>query len=287
MKDLHIHTIYSDGELDILEIIKKIKELEIDFFSITDHDTIEGCKKIVENNIHRKQNLKFVTGIELSAKIDKGKCHILGYNIDIYNDNLQLCLKRLEEMDKYNIMLIIDYLKDKFKINISNQDIEQIFMKKGSVNNVGISKMLVKLGYCNTINEAFEKYILPAKKVTFDKKREFTVYECIDIIKKAEGIPVLAHNYQLRKNYMELREYIIDLKKHGLMGLECYHSGFDNAGTFESLELAEEFDLLITGGSDYHGPTVKPSIEIGRGKNNNLNITNLSIEKYLVKKLKY
>lgn len=287
MKDLHIHTIYSDGELNVYELIEKIKELGVDFFSITDHDTVDGCKEIIENNLHRKNHLKFVAGIELSASIDKGNCHILGYNIDIYNDNLKSHLNKLKEMNKYNIMLVINYLKDKFKIDFTDEDIEQLFMKTGTVNNVEISKMLVKMGYCNNINEAFECYIKAAKKETRTKKREFSAYECIDIIKKANGIPVLAHNYQLKKDYIELKEYIADLKKHGLMGLECYHSGFSKEGIDNNINLAKIYGLLVTGGSDYHGPNVKPDIEIGKGKNNNLDISELSIEKHLSKKLKY
>lgn len=287
MKDLHIHTSYSDGELSVYELIDKIKELGIDFFSITDHDTVDGCKELIENNLHKKNNLKFVTGIELSASIDKGNCHILGYNIDIYNTDLQSYLKKLKEMNKYNTMLIIEYLKDKCKINFTDKDIEELFTKQGTVNNVEISKMLVKLGYCSNINEAFKCYISLAKKETRTKKHEFSAYQCIDIIKEANGIPVLAHNYQLKKEYMELKEYIADLKKHGLMGLECYHSGFTYSKMINSINLAKAYGLLITGGSDYHGPTVKPDIEIGKGMNNNLDIQALSIEKYLTKKLKY
>lgn len=287
MKDLHIHTVYSDGELAISEIIEKIKKSKIDFFSITDHNNFDGCKEIIENNLHKKDNLKFVTGIELSAAIDKGNCHILGYNIDLYNEDLIAYLKNLKEMDNHNIMLIIDYLINIFKLKFSEQDIENLFIKKGSINNVEVAKLLIKFGYCHEVGEAFQKYILPAKKATNLKKREFSVYNCIDIIKKAGGIPVLAHNYQLKKNYIELKEYICDLKNHGLMGLECYHSGFSKEGIDNSLNLAKKYDLLITGGSDYHGKTIKPDIEIGTGKNNNLDIKELSIEKYLNKKLRY
>lgn len=287
MKDLHIHTVYSDGELNISDVIDKIKELGIDLFSITDHDTIDGCKEIIENNLHNKNKLKFITGIELSAAIEKGNCHILGYNIDIYNEELALHLKKLKEMDKYNMMLIIEFLINVFKLDFAKHDIEQLFIKKGSVNSVEIARLLIRLGYCNTINDAFQKYILPAKKETNSKKREFSVYECINIIKKSGGIPVLAHNYQLKKNYIELKKYILDLKNHGLMGLECYHSGFSTSGIANSLNLAQKYDLLITGGSDYHGKIIKPDIDIGTGKNNNLDIKGLSIEKYLNKRLKY
>lgn len=287
MKDLHIHTIYSDGELDVLEVTQKIKELGVDFFSITDHNTIDGCKKIVENNIHRDQNFKFVTGIELSAKIDKGNCHILGYNIDIYDKYLNDKLLELAEMCKYNILLVVNYLKEHFGINLPASELEVIFDKEGSVNNVQLSKLLVKLGYCQTSMEAFSKYIKIAKEKIRDKKHEFSPIECIKIIKEAGGVPVLAHNYQLKMDYMELKAFLTELKKHGLMGLECYHSGFSLSGCSDSLDLAKSLDLLVTGGSDYHGPNVKPDIEIGSGKNHNLDITELSIEKYLSKKIRY
>ena len=190
-------------------------------------------------------------------------------------------------MNRHNIMLIVDFLKEKFNMNITDADIEQMYRKKGTVNNVEVSKMLVRLGYCLNVREAFQKYILLAKKMTNDYKQEFSAYECINIIKKADGIPVLAHNYQLKMSYIELKNYIVDLKKHGLMGLECYHSGFNSSGIYNSLMLAHNLHLLTTGGSDYHGLNVKPDIEMGTGKDNNLNITNISIEKYLNKILKY
>ena len=85
----------------------------------------------------------------------------------------------------------------------------------------------------------------------------------------------------------DLKNYILDLKEHGLMGLECYHSGFDLAGINNSLQIASDLDLLITGGSDYHGINVKPDIDIGYGKNHNLHIKKLSIENYLNGKYRY
>lgn len=287
MKDLHIHSVYSDGELNINQIIEKVKRNNVDFFSITDHDTIIGSKEVVLNNLHHKNNLKFVTGIELSAKIDKGKCHILGYNYDINNEFLNNSIKELNDMSKYNICLIINYLKKNFNINISDSELNEIFNKSGSFNNVQISKLLVKLGYVKTMDEAFKFYIEEAKEKTRNEKHEFSPYDCISIIKKAGGIPVLAHNYQLKKNYIELRKYLIDLKIHGLMGLECYHSGFKNAEMKNNVALANSLGLLTTGGSDYHGVNVKSSIDIGTGKNYNLNIEYISIEKYLSKCLKY
>ena len=286
MKDLHIHTVYSDGELTIEEIINEIKEKNVDFFSITDHDTVEGNIELINKNLHKKNNLKFVTGIELSARINVGSCHILGYNIDLDNKILKDKLNQLKNMEYYNTNLMVKYLNEHFNFNISKENIEEIFNKKGSVNNVEISKLLVKLGYCNNSKEAFKNYIQDAKRAIHPLKQELSPYECIQVIRKAGGVPVLAHNYQLKKDYLELKKYLIELKSYGLMGLECYHSGFKNAGTKNSLQLANELDLLVTGGSDYHGVNVKPDIEMGIGKNN-LNIKKLSIEKYLDNKLKY
>lgn len=287
MKDLHIHTIYSDGELSVEEVIDKVKEKNVDFFSITDHDTVIGNKVIIEKYLHKIDNVKFVSGIELSAKIETGKCHILGYNIDIDSVVLNKELNEIKEMNQYNLYLIINCLIDKFGINFKEEIIDTIFNKEGTINNVTISQALVDLGYSGDINEAFRKYVEPAKKITKNDKKEFSAYKCIKIIRDSGGIPVLAHNYQLKKNLLDLKNYIIDLKDHGLMGLECYHSGFDLVGINNSLKLAQELDLLVTGGSDYHGINVKPNIDIGCGKNNNLHIKKLSIENYLNGKYRY
>jgi predicted metal-dependent phosphoesterase TrpH len=106
--DLHTHSIHSDGTLSPSELLNLAKKNNIEILAITDHDDIEGSKKLIESS---HQGIIVYSGVELSAKVEKGQMHILGYNIDLYNKKINQKLTELKEHSKKNIMLYIDQLK--------------------------------------------------------------------------------------------------------------------------------------------------------------------------------
>lgn len=274
MIDLHTHSCYSDGEYTPNELILKAKSEGIKMISITDHDTVLGNQNITLKK-EEKSGIKIIPGIELSAKVDKGQMHILGYNIDIYNNELNKKIKELKNNSLYSVLAIIVQLKKDYDITFTTEEILEILNSKGNIGRPDIAKLLVKYSYTSSVKEAFDKY-LTNKKISSIKKG-ITYNECINLIKNAGGIAVLAHPKTLKCTSKELEKIIIELKKSGIEGIEAYHSIHTPEEIEQYLALANKYNLLVSGGSDYHGPLIKPNIELATGVNNNIKTKKLTI----------
>ena len=265
--DLHSHSIHSDGTLTPSELLNLAKNNNIDVLAITDHDDIEGSKKLIESN---HQGITVYSGVELNAKVDKGQMHILGYNIDLYNKPLNNRLKELKEHSKNNIMLYIKQLENDFNIILPKDDIDSLLNREGNIGRPQLALILVKYGYCETVKEAFSKYLRDDKV----RKEKFWIEkeECISLINNAGGIPVLAHPFTLKLTNEKLYEELKYLVSIGLKGIEIIHSKSTEEERNYYKKLAKEFNLITTGGTDYHGKEVKPDIELGSGINGNVKI---------------
>lgn len=271
MFDLHVHTTASDGEFSPSKILEKAKNLNLDTISITDHDTTDGIREAIKYS--KKININFIPGIELNAHVPKGKMHILGYYFNINDTSFLLTMKSLKkEREDRNNKFIQEFNKQGINITIEN-------LKKYSTGNIiskpHFARALLDKGYINDIEEAYSNYfnVSPMKDI---KRKSLSPQEAITLIKKAGGIAILAHPITLKLNYDELKLEIKTLKKLGLDGIECYNSIHSPKDIKELIEIAKEYDMLITGGSDYHGPISTPNYEIAKGKNNN--ISNMPIQ---------
>lgn len=270
--DMHTHTNYSDGEYSPKELINLAKEQNIKLISITDHDTLEGLKNIPKNT----KGIKVIKGIELTAKVPKGRMHILGYNIDINNEELNNKMSYLKNKSTNSVISLIEQLKKDEKIYFTHEEIKDLINANHNLGRPDLAKLLIKKGYISSVQEAFDKYLIKAYDKTRKVNKNLTYKECINLIKNSGGIPVLAHPHSLELDNEKLEKLLCKMIKLGLRGIEVYHSKNTKAEEKFYLELANKYNLLISGGSDYHGPTVKPDIFLGVGKNN-LNITKLSI----------
>lgn len=275
--DLHTHTVYSDGDLTPDELINLASSKNIETMSITDHDNVLAYQHITD-----KKGINLIPGVELSAQVDKGRMHILGYGIDTNNENLNKELNNLKESNIEYFLMIIDYLRKK-GIVLADKDISLIINRIGDVGRTDIAKLLVDYGYAETVDDAFDKYLIEANDKLIKNKKMLSQEECINLIKDAGGIPILAHPISLKQEYIELKHTIETLKSMGLMGIELYHSNYTNKDIEMFKKIINEYKLLYSGGSDYHGKLTKPDIEIGTGKNKNLYIKQLSIVDYLKK----
>ncbi len=263
--DLHIHSVASDGTLTPRQLIEKAVELKIKAISITDHDTIEGCISALTSEI--PSSLNFITGIEISVNPPikfgiRGSIHVLGYNINIYNRELNDKLSSLQRARDARNFEIIKKLNELGK-NISIEDAAKEAASK-IISRNHIAKALVKKGYASSINEAFDLYI-SNKGSAYAQKERLSCEEAITLIKNAGGIAVLAHPYLLELNDDKLEELVKDLKSVGLEGIEVYYPEHTKEQALFYEILAERFSLLKTGGSDFHGDN-KPQIEMGIGK---------------------
>ncbi len=266
--DLHIHSTASDGTLSPLEILRLARQLNLGAISITDHDTIEGVKAALALEMPAPPH--FLTGVEISAAPPpsfslSGSFHILGYGIDIDDPVLNQTLTKLQQARKNRNPQIIEILnKLGFKITIDEVEKEAGGFQLGRPH---IAQLMVKKGFVQSIDEAFDKYLGKGQVAYVDKYR-ITVAKAIEIILNAGGIPVLAHPFLLQiQDDQELEELVVTLMQMGLQGIEVYYPEHPPLKTALYADIAKRHRLLITGGTDFHGD-LKPRIQMGSGTGN-------------------
>ena len=266
--DLHIHSTASDGTLTPYEIITMAQELKLGAIAITDHDTIDGSKQAVNSKI--PQSLKFLTGVEISANPPisfpcSGSLHILGYGFSIDDPKLNNTFDMLQEARENRNPQIIKRLNSLgFDITL-NEVIKET--GEGLIGRPHIANLMVKKGFVKTFNEVFDLYLGKDKPAYVDKYRA-ECEQAIGIIKSAGGIPVLAHPFLIQpKENKPIDKFVACLKEMGLQGIEVLYPEHTPEIMNQYIEIAKRLDLLVTGGSDFHG-ALKPDIKMGSGRGN-------------------
>ena len=276
--DMHTHTNYSDGDLSPQELIRLAINKNIGTLAITDHDTIEGIKKVNRmDNLILDSGIEIVNGIELSAKVDKGLMHILGYGIDLYNEELNKKMIDLRDNSINSVLSVMEQIKRDYGIRFNYDDIKELVNANHNLGRPDLAKLCIKYGYASTVSEAFDKYLVDAYNKTRQNGKGLKYQECLELITNCGGIPVLAHPKSLKLSEKEFLILLKDMINGGLKGIEVYHSSHSKEEMDYYHKIANKYDLLISGGSDFHGKSVKPDIELGTGKNNNIKIKELSL----------
>ena len=263
--DLHVHTSESDGTFTPKQLVKESLARGLSAIGIVDHDTVGALPEAMA--AAQGTDLEVIAGIELTAQYNGQEIHILGYFIDCQDKALleQLRLVRLNRIER--IHKIVNNLEEQ-GVSLNPQAVFDI-SGKGTVGRMHIARALVKEGWVTTPAEAFRKYIgdkSPAYVLGFS----LSPVEAIKLIKGAGGIAVLAHPYMLHND-----ELITEFAGYGLQGIEVYYPEHSQSMVNFYLDLAKKLNLLVTGGSDFHG-SVKPEIKLG--------VTKIPIE--LVEKLR-
>lgn len=279
--DLHTHSIYSDGGDSPKELLEIAKQSNIGTLALTDHDNIDGSKELVKLN---KEGIYIYSGVELTAKVNKGRLHILGYNIDLENPEINKVLKEMHEASIYNMLLYIELLKKDYNIIVPQEKIDWLLNLIGNVGRPQLALILIEMGYAKTVQEAFDKYLIEIYDKVRHIKKGLTKEEAIPLITNAGGIATLAHPGSLYLTREELKKELLYMKELGLGAIEVIHSNATPEMRQEYYELACELNLLISGGTDYHGHAVKPDVDIGHGRNNNVEIFDQQLT--LVKNIK-
>ena len=264
--DLHIHSTASDGSLTPAEIIDHAQKLNLAAIAITDHDSIYGSKEALRTGI--PPSVKFLTGVEISAAHPaffpgSGSFHILGYGIRIDNHALNQTLNKLREARKNRNPKIIKRLNELgFKISLEDVNLT---VADGQLGRPHIAHAMIKKGFVKSIDEAFDKFLGAGKPAYVDKDR-IGCEEAIKMILGAGGVPVLAHPALLDiDGDCQLDELIQNLIKIGMRGIEVYYPVHSAEQIRRYSELADKYDLLMTGGTDFHG-SITPEIKMGTGK---------------------
>ncbi len=263
--DLHIHSTASDGTLSPIEILELAQSLNLGAIAITDHDTIDGSKDALSFGI--PPSIKFLTGVEISASPPplftfSGSLHILGYDINLEDPILNQTLETLQHARKVRNPRILKLLSE-LGIELSITEIHTAFAgcQHGRPH---IAQLMVKKGFAETVDEAFNKYLGKGRPAYVDKYR-IDCTKAIEIILNAGGIPVLAHPILLEIEKDEvLEDLIITLKEMGLKGIEVYYPQHSPERIGYYMKIANRHNLLMTGGTDFHG-RIKPEIKMGSG----------------------
>jgi len=251
--DLHCHTTASDGLLSPTELVQLAAKLGLKGIGITDHDTIQGWKEAEEAGANYQ--IRILKGIELSTNWNGKEVHILGYEMDSSSNYLSEKLRVLRNARKNRMVEILDRLKG-LGINISVDEVQQ-YAQGESIGRPHIARILIERGYVRNIREGFDHYIgmgAPA----YVPRYKLTPEEGIHLIRKAHGVAVLAH-----PGVHRLVEGIPAWVKVGLQGIEVVHSQHNLDDEKRYHEIAQEYRLLITGGSDFHGEGCKPGVNLG------------------------
>ena len=258
--DLHLHTTYSDGSLPPLEVLQHAQRAHVTTLAITDHDTVDGLPAAFEGGA--SLGIEVIPGIEISSRHGDNELHILGYFLDWNDATLRSELVRLKQTRHVRNPLIIEKL-NALGLNLTY---EEVLALAGdvSVGRPHIARVLMDKGYVTSAKEAFDRYL--ADGAAAHVPRVLPAPEAaIGLIRAARGVAVLAHPVWLHRTGESIDNLCVRLKEAGLQGIEAHYSTHRPEQTAEYLSTARRLDLLITGGSDFHGLT-KPDIEVGIGR---------------------
>ncbi|MBM4284514.1 MAG: PHP domain-containing protein [Deltaproteobacteria bacterium] len=257
--DLHTHSTASDGSLTPAAVVRLARERGLAAIALTDHDTIDGLPEAIRAGV--EEGVEVVPGVEISARHPGGSMHILGLLVDYDDGLLDRRLAVLKQARRDRNPQIVAKLNS-LGIPVSLDEVEAV-SGGGQVGRPHIARALLERGAVRSIQEAFDLFLSNRGRAYVGKFR-FPPPEAIAMIRESGGVPVLSHPFTLNVHSVrELRTLLVDLKRMGLAGLEVFYPehGPDLEGLYR--ELAKELDLLITGGSDFHGDN-KPEVELGR-----------------------
>ncbi len=256
--DLHAHTTASDGDHTPTELVRHAIATGLTAIAVTDHDTTDGVAEALQAGA--EQGIEVIPGIELSAEIGRGQCHVLGYGIDPAAPALLSRLREVLENRALRNDQIIKNLQG-FGFDITLKDVAAV--AGGDVlARPHFARVLVNKGYVGSVQEAFDLYLAKGAKAYVDRAR-LLPEEAIALLHEAGGVAVLAHPNNMKRDEAETETEIARLQSLGLDGIEARYNLHTPEDTARYLALADRLGLLTTGGSDFHGPTVKPKVYLG------------------------
>lgn len=256
--DLHLHSNNSDGSATVKELVNTVINSGITVFALTDHDTVAGVDEVEK---YLSEGINFIKGVELTCKARDIKCHILGYNINPESKELTDLIELGKKLRRQKLETRIKYLKDVWNIELTKEELDWLYSRK-SVVKTHIANILVKRGLSDNNVDAMKKYLDDCKT----GNTRFDGEEAITVIKQAGGIPVWAHPLGGEgEKHLSKEEFLPKLKimiECGIQGLECYYSRYSISEIEFLVKCANESNLLISGGSDWHG--TNKTVPIGR-----------------------
>ena len=258
--DLHLHTTHSDGSLRPSDVLTLAKHANVSALAITDHDITTGIPEAMAAG--EELGIDVIPGVEISSFDGKSELHILGYWVQWDEPVFNQRLARLRESRHRRNPLIMERLREA-GLDVTYDEVRSLAGTE-SVGRPHIAQLLMQKKYVTSAKEAFDRYLAEGKPAYVARELP-TPTEAISWIREAKGVAVLAHPTWVKESGEGLRTCVSALKEAGLGGVEVHYSTHTKSQTSQYLELARRLDLLVTGGSDFHGIT-KPDIEVGTGR---------------------
>jgi hypothetical protein len=247
--DLHVHTTASDGQLSPEAVVALAHELQLHTIAITDHDTTAG----VEPALAHRNELMVIPGIELGSRDGEDSIDILGYFLNIQHPGLQQRLHQFQQDRQQRGHKILARLHD-LGLPVDWARV-MAFAGGDAIGRPHIAQALVAAGYAATMTEAFERYIGNGRPA-YVARQTFSPEEAIQLIHDAGGAAVLAHPVFV-PDFPAMVERLVPA---GLDGIEVCYPAHTPELEAQARDLARRFDLVMTGGSDFHGPGVKADL---------------------------
>ncbi len=258
--DLHTHSTASDGAYTPGQIVQMAKSIGIGLLALTDHDTIDGISEAAR--MAEFSGIDFIPGFELSVKTDKGAVHLLGLGVYNPSAELETLLERIRKGRRERNPRIIRNLNE-LGYNITLSEVRELAGGE-VIGRPHIAQALIRHGYVADYNEAFKRFLNSNGAAYSHRWRPDIAYAC-EVISNSGGIPILAHPGLIGfSGFDEMEAFITRLKASGLRGVEVHYSHHSREQHTQLLRIAKKLDLIISGGSDFHGAN-HPEARLGRG----------------------
>jgi predicted metal-dependent phosphoesterase TrpH len=255
--DLHTHSTASDGLYSPTELFQRAAEAGLRVVALTDHDSTNGLAEAAQ--AARTYDIDFIPGIELNTDIQGGEVHVLGYFPEYTRPDFQSVLQVLRNARVHRGQRMVELLNEQ-GVHIQWERVREI--AQGSVGRPHVAKALLEAGYVKSISEAFDKYI-GSSSPAYVPRYKLTPQDAIRLIASANGISVMAHPLTM-PGLAELRNWLPELHDAGLVGMEVYYGPYAHNEVQELKAFADEYHLIATGGTDFHGPGIHPTPLGGR-----------------------
>ena len=263
--DLHTHSNCSDGSYSVKELIDYAHDKGLSAIALTDHDTVAGLDEGIAYTAGKYPDMEFVPGIEYST-VEEGKdVHIVGLYINHRDEAYQKKLQEFKDSRINRNIKMCKKLTEEAGISITYDELVE--KNPGAViTRAHYAKLIMEKGYVKSRQEVFDRligdncpYFVPREKILPE--------QAIEHILQAGGVPILAHPILYRMSDERLENLVKRLKAAGLMGLEAIYSTYEPREERDMKALAGKYDLLVSGGSDFHGANKKDiDLAVGRGK---------------------
>ena len=271
MIDLHTHSTFSDGSLTPEQLVEAACRAGLTAVALTDHDCTDGhprflaaCDAARRNGYRDGRGLVGVPGVEISSDVPHGTLHMLGYFIDRSNADLEAALSYIRDGRAYRNEQILARLNE-LGLELAWEEVAA-YAGEDVVGRPHFAQAMLARGYVGDKQEAFDRYLGKGQKAYVDRFR-LTPEDSVKKIVDAGGIAVLAHPFTLDTDAAGLRRVVGELVDLGLGGIEVLYSEHSPEQRRLYAGLADEFNLVATGGTDFHGD-INPDVRLGVGFGN-------------------